>query len=693
MKKYVVILMAATLLVVLMSLSVSASHWITTDPDALRALGYKAGVIDEAIKYNKYAKDITQQILDLQKNIGRGLVSQSFGRSLINRILDESWKETRKIQALLEESTPVIIGRGGVVEPPPPPRTTTTPPASPRIAPPPPTCQPFVCQFRSCTINNPRASCWKQFYGQVNCQGGVVFQLGTEADACTLSQNTRCITWKRNIGHHTTSRSEKWKCPEDSCIVGGLESRYSCPSGRFVRDRCVSRCPSCVGNAGSSCNVNACGQGGGTIQCDGSCSGAAKSMPAKFGQSCGNCGIIGCSGTCEGQGVCHPGTSQCIGPKYQTCSSSCALKNLGLGDDFDGDGVDSQCGDSLCDNVREVTDATRKSSEQGFCNDNIDNDCDGKIDLEDQPDCCTIITRDCKQYTKKEFDTIHNKKGTPPGHRNKQIKDNNHFACSVASADTACCTDADSCVFDGVCYPDKFKGDVDGDGIREVCIASSPGKWIEEFETICDDSVDNDLDGLPDCQDPDCAGSISGRVKDTDNKNIDNAKIDIIQFTTLKNTTSTLPSGKYDVKDVLCGTYNMVASEPDYVPSTKTDIVLAPLESKTVDFIGSDALVLGTTCEDDCTYAGDNTIHKECDQINGCAFFDPIAAEACNLAQPGWIRAYDSTQSIECAEGRPQTNIETKAIVTCEGEENLIKLTKVVTYKGKLAKLVVVTCG
>jgi hypothetical protein len=133
----------------------------------------------------------------------------------------------------------------------------------------------------------------------------------------------------------------------------------------------------------------------------------------------------------------------------------------------------------------------------------------------------------------------------------------------------------------------------------------------------------------------------------------------------------------------------MIASAEGYVSSTKTDITLSPGSSITENF----ELVPGTTCEDDCTYAGDNTIHQECDEINGCAFYDETAKQACNLAQPGWIRDYPENQEIECAEGEPETRVVTESTVTCEEGENLMKTTKLVTYKGKLVKLVVVTCG
>ena len=181
-------------------------------------------------------------------------------------------------------------------------------------------------------------------------------------------------------------------------------------------------------------------------------------------------------------------------------------------------------------------------------------------------------------------------------------------------------------------------------------------------------------------------------MEDIDSKPIDSATVDATQNGISQNSAITNPSGNYLMTDVLCGTYDVIASASGFVSSGKQGIVLLPEGSITVDFTGADGLVLGSTCETDCTYAGDNTIHQECDGINNCAFFDATAKTVCNLAQPGWIRDYDENNVIECAEGAPQAKVEVKAKITCD-EDNLIKTTKIVTYKGKLVKLVVVTCG
>ena len=212
-----------------------------------------------------------------------------------------------------------------------------------------------------------------------------------------------------------------------------------------------------------------------------------------------------------------------------------------------------------------------------------------------------------------------------------------------------------------------------------------------------------------------CSGTVSGFVEDIGGNRIGGAKIQIMNGVTEVDFTFTSsgptpPLGEYTIDDLTCGTYDMIASADDYISSTKSNVVLPSQESLTVDFTGNDALVLGSTCEDDCTTAADDIIHQECHEINDCAFYDATAKKACNFAQPGWVRDYVDTAncpeggciiegsgtcvscSIECPEGIPQRKIETKASVTCE-LENLLKLTKVVVYKGKLAKLNIVTCG
>jgi len=240
-------------------------------------------------------------------------------------------------------------------------------------------------------------------------------------------------------------------------------------------------------------------------------------------------------------------------------------------------------------------------------------------------------------------------------------------------------------------------------------------KWTgspsPENSYSCTDGFDNDGDGKTDCEDIDCGTTVSGYVKDTANAPIYQAKVDALQNAALKYTILTDASGfyKFDkiADSVYCGTYDMIASATDYVSSTKSQVNFAPDSAIAQDF----TLALGTLCEADCTYAGDTTLHQECEGANGCQFCPvgcasptctpSIAQQSCNLAQPGWDRLYTDPSQPECAggcvifcqESCPEAKTDTKANVACEEGKSLIKATKLVMYKGKLLKLNVVVCG
>jgi hypothetical protein len=187
-----------------------------------------------------------------------------------------------------------------------------------------------------------------------------------------------------------------------------------------------------------------------------------------------------------------------------------------------------------------------------------------------------------------------------------------------------------------------------------------------------------------------CEETLAGNIVDEDGNLLENVNIDVRDSgLNLVAQTLTDANGDYSV-DVPCGTYNIIATLADYVPKTISKVI-DPLEDPVVlDF----ELVYGLICEDDCTYTGDNIVHAGCEGINGCLFCitEPTTAALCDNAQPGWIREFDANREVVCAEGCPQAKTTETALVTCD-EENLIKVTKVVTYKGQLVKLVVVTCG
>ncbi len=208
---------------------------------------------------------------------------------------------------------------------------------------------------------------------------------------------------------------------------------------------------------------------------------------------------------------------------------------------------------------------------------------------------------------------------------------------------------------------------------------------LPEDQTSCSDGIDNDCDNLIDCEDPDCYGTVFGNVHDKAQIGISYVTVKSVFGNTIKYDT-TDSNGDYNV--YACGTVDLTTTHKNYLPSGKDDVVVPPKANVRVDF----TLILGSACEDDCTYLNDNIVHAECDGINNCKFCDSTARAVCDLSQPGWVRDYNEFNYVVCGEGCPQLKVETKASVTCESG-TLVKVTRIVSYKGKPVRLVVATCG
>lgn len=567
-------------------------------------------------------------------------------------------------------------------------------------------------------------------------------------------------------------------------------------------------------NYSQACNCGPCGCGG-TIQCDSTCSGP-NPAPLNYGQACGNCGSVNCSGGCT-QGICAPGSTQCLGTTFQTCIAACTWQNSST--DADGDGVAFQCGDSLCDNMFGVGDSTKTVNEVGLCNDGIDNNCNGVLDCNDTscvgdpncPDLCNVAS-DCVQsnctieacvsnkcqYTNRTLcDAAECPAGsycTAPGgtcrtpDQNQSVCLNcvpdqtsgypwtwvpsNHqdggkaystntsvyntlfnsdgAACSAASGGPCynasnnpvvhksrlttgnccgnnpnefykpdyyggeCTNNVNDCVWSSGdaqasntgnakwwCYLHEWNNCIDstiGTKISNISNVSCVGvignnAWTPNFlikpenQYSCTDGKDNDANGLIDCDDPACKPVIIGIAANQQNQRVPNVDVSLRTGLTIVKSAITGQLGNYSIIQINCGTYNLIASHADYLPNSRT-ITLSSGQQATIDL----AMILGTSCEPDCTYFGDNIVHASCDAKNGCTFYDSISRAACDNSQPGWIRDYSATQYVVCASGAPQPKVEIKASVSCESG-TLIKVTRIVLYNGKPVKLVVAACS
>ncbi|MEK6947276.1 MAG: hypothetical protein AABX32_06740, partial [Nanoarchaeota archaeon] len=365
------------------------------------------------------------------------------------------------------------------------------------------------------------------------------------------------------------------------------------------------------------------------------------------------------------------------------------------GTNADSDSKDKECSDSLCDNAAGVYDITKAATETD-CTDHLDNDCNGKTDCADpacdgKANCCTTIKRDCKQLTEQQFKEMYRRcyREGDSAYCSKIISQIiggvNFYSCEKNDADTSCCQVASSCVYNGVCYSDGAKLDINGDGILDRCVAHSPGQWIPDFEIDCTNGIDDDLDGLTDCADADCNGNLNGKAVNQNNQLISfvdiTAKKDLVPVKSVQ----TAQDGTYSM-NIGCGDYNVIAAHSIYAPQAKLAFV-PPRGDLSVNF----TMVKGTSCESDCTYASDNLVHASCDGKNGCGFYDATAKAACDLSQPGWVRDYGSSSYVVCPSGSPQLKVEIQASLSC-ASGTIIKATRIVVYNGKPVKLVVAAC-
>lgn len=149
-------------------------------------------------------------------------------------------------------------------------------------------------------------------------------------------------------------------------------------------------------------------------------------------------------------------------------------------DDFDGDGMGDAC-DPDDDNDGDPDDTDCAPHNQTIfhgqtehCNDGLDNDCDGFVDLAD------AVCIACGN-------------GVCDGNED-------HCSCSVDCSSPPLNEDCDE---DGVCNNADLDDDNDGDPDTTDC-SICDAEISHRANEICDDGIDNDCDGDVDCEDADC---------------------------------------------------------------------------------------------------------------------------------------------------------------------------------------------
>ncbi|MBI4154002.1 carboxypeptidase regulatory-like domain-containing protein [Candidatus Woesearchaeota archaeon] len=422
---------------------------------------------------------------------------------------------------------------------------------------------------------------------------------------------------------------------ESGGVCGDCNSRWQrdCSNGQWGGWYCQNNAPS---NFNADCNCNACGQCGGKVGCWG-CTAPTPPLVSWYGQPCncnlcGQCGgTITCSGGCSGSTPALPSGygDKCGNGGTILCNGDCSKPCEPNYGDKCGNG-----GTILCDGI------TCEGE------DNSPVDCSPTGPPQSQPcDNCGTQTRTCQS----------------------------NYQWGTWG----------ECTGQGVCNPTgPPQSQPCGNGGTKTRTCTSGCNW--GLWGPCTGEDTTIVDTPPETP---CTGSATGTVKDQGSQPISSANVILKRDLTTIDSAATNSQGIYSINSISCGAYSLTASHSSYVSQVK-NVNIASQQQAEVNF----NLVSGSICETDCTYTGDNTVHKDCDKINGCSFYDSTAANACNLAQPGWIRDYSPTHQIQCAEGAPYAKIQTKAKVTCK-KENLIETTHIVNYQGKLVKMIVVTCG
>jgi hypothetical protein len=219
---------------------------------------------------------------------------------------------------------------------------------------------------------------------------------------------------------------------------------------------------------------------------------------------------------------------------------------------------------------------------------------------------------------------------------------------------------------------------------------------LSENHYSCTDGKDNDGDGLADCDDSDCDGSVSGTIHNAEDEGVYAAQVQVRQGVSILASALTGEDGQYSIP-VRCsgsGSFNVVVKHEDYATITRSGIGVDPNENVVVDFTGENAIAKADSCESDCTFPASSIIQSSCAGKNGCMFYnnnDAQALIACENAQPGWERDYGSDNLLVCPAGPIRGKSDNKAIVTCAGG-NIGRSTATVIYNGRTVKMTVVSC-
>lgn len=184
---------------------------------------------------------------------------------------------------------------------------------------------------------------------------------------------------------------------------------------------------------------------------------------------------------------------------------------------------------------------------------------------------------------------------------------------------------------------------------------------------------------------------VDGTVTNVSGEPIEGALVDILSPLELNDITN--ENGNYFIGDVPKGEYDIVASKDGFESSKKQfDIDDGVV---TVNFI---LYTAGTECLPDCSKTSDEKprCHMDCEGINGCNFSDVVIRNKCTRdGMEGWgipvgnTISYNGTHKVTCCEGEPYLYEKRKANVIIPGATNIVRITRIVFFRGQFARMIV----
>ncbi len=312
-------------------------------------------------------------------------------------------------------------------------------------------------------------------------------------------------------------------CADPTC--NGVTCRLAL-NGGTSGTQCVAGACACSGNGGAvEAAETSCGDGFDN-DCDGladcadpdcgarTCSFAvAGAVPAR--STPGVCStttrICACTTVAETGALCADGKDNDCDGLADCADPNCHPVGNALGQTCDANGTRcspvlagvSAC--SVCAPGGDPINAQPRGAETK-CADNLDNDCDGKVDCQDANCASGTLTCDAtgKQCTASLVCRCPDASGTEAICHDGQ---DNDCDGKVDCADTNCqpsgITPGKRCGPDGLGLACSAAG---------ACACTGNGGTPQARETTCNDGFDNDCDGLFDCGDPDCQPTVVGTL-------------------------------------------------------------------------------------------------------------------------------------------------------------------------------------